>query len=377
MMEYRHAREAERSTYLPFADMVFSEPDDPMDFASLLPKVYGADRPTAHLQRIAIDEDLGIRGLVAMLPGQMHVQNTVLHTGFIGTVSVHPEARGEGHMKQLMHMVIDEMKESGVDIAFLSGQRQRYEYFGFVPGGVCCSFRINRNNIRHALSGVDASELRFSPLHAGSPAEQACIAFQQTLPCWFDRSDPNFTTVCRSFKGQPFVITQKESVVGWIICNEKGTVISEIVTQPPAQMDAVLKAWLNHRAIDEITLRLPESQWAHVTHLRTWAEETWLSHSVNTRIFHYAKVVKTLLKLKTSYQVLQDGRLSLSCEGEAFTITVKDNQVTVEAGAEDPIVLDELSANRLLTAPFPYDGKPQAPLGWFPLPIYVGQADEF
>ena len=63
--------------------------------------------------------------MVAMLPLRMHVLSDVLQLGFVGTVCVHPYARGEGHMKHLMADLLADAKRRGLDLLVLGGQRYR------------------------------------------------------------------------------------------------------------------------------------------------------------------------------------------------------------------------------------------------------------
>ena len=63
---YRNATEADRASYLDFANMVFSCAHVPHDFQALIPKVYGPDRKTAYMQHLALDEKGGVRGLVVL-----------------------------------------------------------------------------------------------------------------------------------------------------------------------------------------------------------------------------------------------------------------------------------------------------------------------
>ena len=94
MTVYRKAKPEEREAYIRFANMVFNDAGDPVKFETDIPKVYGPRVDCSHLQNIAVDDEKGIRGLVAVLPGQMYAGGESLKTGFVGTVSVHPEARG-------------------------------------------------------------------------------------------------------------------------------------------------------------------------------------------------------------------------------------------------------------------------------------------
>ena len=58
-----------------------------------------------------------------------------LRVGCVGTVSVHLYSRGEGHMKILMAMMMDDARAKGCDLLMLGGARKRYNYFGFEQAG--------------------------------------------------------------------------------------------------------------------------------------------------------------------------------------------------------------------------------------------------
>lgn len=98
---------------------------------------------------------------IALLPQALYVGTLELRAKFLGGVAVHPRARGEGHMKVLMTSWLDEMRGTS-DISILSGQRQRYEYFGYTAGGIKCEYTITRANVRHAMENIDS---RGSPSH--------------------------------------------------------------------------------------------------------------------------------------------------------------------------------------------------------------------
>ena len=55
-------------------------------------------------------------------------------------------------MIKLMDMANGNMRGNGTDIAFLNGNRQRYEHYGFVPAGVTYTFNIYGGNWAHAKS---------------------------------------------------------------------------------------------------------------------------------------------------------------------------------------------------------------------------------
>ena len=165
MTTYRKARPEDRAQYLDFINMVFSMAHRPHDFSKLLPKVYGPGRPTDTLQNIAVADAGRVRGPVAVLPGALRGGDKALCTGYVGSVSAHPFARGEGHMKALMKMAIEGAAADGADLMMLGGQRQRYEYFGFTPGGVEIRYTVDQANLRHALRGVETANPDLDPLN--------------------------------------------------------------------------------------------------------------------------------------------------------------------------------------------------------------------
>ena len=101
MVTYRRATASDRAKILDFINMVFSMTVRPHDFSTLIPKVYGPGRGLAEIHCIALDDNDAVRGVVAALPQEIHILDQTLRTAFVGSVSVHPYARGEGHMKAL------------------------------------------------------------------------------------------------------------------------------------------------------------------------------------------------------------------------------------------------------------------------------------
>ena len=62
----------------------------------------------------------------------------------------------------LMNLALDEMQGNAA-LSVLSGQRQRYEYFGYTSGGIQWIFTVNQSNIRHAFKKVNCDEISFVP----------------------------------------------------------------------------------------------------------------------------------------------------------------------------------------------------------------------
>ena len=132
---FRKAHPEEHDACIDLVNYVFNHDHCPHDFEKMIPRVYGPGKNAAELHRVAVDGTGRLWAAIACLPESLTVCGHELRAGFIGSVSVHPRARGEGFMKRLMADWDEELRES-CDLAVLSGQRQRYEYFGYTSGGL-------------------------------------------------------------------------------------------------------------------------------------------------------------------------------------------------------------------------------------------------
>lgn len=377
MVTYRKARPEEREAYIRFSDMVFTDDGTPISFEASIPKVYGAHIDSSNMHYLAVDDEKGIRGVVAVMPNLLHVGEETLKISYVGSVSVHPQARGEGHMKRLMQMAIADMKADGVDITLLGGQRQRYEYFGFSKGGVGYSVTVGKPNVRHALKHVDASRVTFVQMNHESPWVDAAHALYEKQSIRFHRNRPEFVDICCNYLHQLWVILDDGSFAGYMICNESKDSIVELHVGSADMLDKALKAWTMQQGLDRIHLSFPVWQTDMLKRLGSYAERTSYDMRVQSSIYNPRRVLKVLLTAKTRFARLENAAMTFNIEGDCFTVTVEDGAVRVTDGGEDPVCLNVLQATQLFAYPFDYQGKPETPNGWFPLPLYEVAPDGF
>ncbi len=155
MTIYRQARPEERNEYVDLANHTFG-----FDIEELLPKVYYKGDHSDRITKVAETESGKLVAENAVLPQTVHASGKTLLANFLGIMVVDPKYRGEGHMKELMKLQLEEMSGQ-YHISILGGQRQRYEYFGYTSGGVQYRYHINISNIRHALKDTDSNEILF------------------------------------------------------------------------------------------------------------------------------------------------------------------------------------------------------------------------
>ena len=374
MIEYRKARPDEREACLDLANYVFNYTYGNHDFETQTPKVYKDTVDSSSIHRVAVDEQGRVRALIALMPNEAFVCGHKLRTGYIGTVCVHPKSRGEGHMKRIMADWREEM-DGACDMAILTGQRQRYEYFGFVPGGTCAKFKVTPTNIRHALKSLDASRISFVPLFETQGASEYALLLNAARPAYADRGTRPLEDILVTFNQKPLAVLDGGRRVGYLIVGERNADISEIALEQPEELAKVVKAYMAHTGSEQIAITVPEYDLLANKCLGDFAESECLAPSAMYNIINYANVLRAYLTLKVQTMWLESAVFSAVIDGQPVTAAVDKSGVTVEETARaDAVILDKRQADRLLLT---RHGDIPSPRGWFPLPIFWYMPDTF
>ena len=379
MITYRKARPEDRAKYIDFINMVFSMTWIPHNFKTLLPKVYGDGRETDDMQNIAVDENGNVRALIAVLPGTMRALGQTLRTGYVGSVSVHPFARSEGHMKALMKMAIEGAQAEGIDLMLLGGQRQRYEYFGFTPGGVSVRYEVGQSNVRHALRDVDASGYAFVPMETADTAlVDAAHALHEAQPVHMDRPRADFVCILQSYGLTPFVILKNGAFAGYLVASGGLDEFAELKLTRPEAYAAVIKAWMAEKGVKPLKLVAAGYDVPLNRALSAFAEDASIEGGQQLRVLNWPNVLRALLPLSGGVNPLSGGALSMWIDGQPLTVTVRGGAVAVteSAPADAPRWTGKEAQWRLFAPLAAYEGQ-IAPVDWLPLRLYIDTPDHF
>lgn len=372
MMEYRKARPEELGKVIDFINLVFSMAHEPHDFKELLPKAYGDDACFLPEHYIAIENGY-IEGVVGLLEGELTVMGEKIKTGVIGSVSAHKYAKGKGHMKACMAMALEDAKKKGIELMWLGGKRQRYEYFGFAQGGIGLHFDLDADNFRHGMPDVDETPFTFAEI---SPFTAQAHALHEKQPVFAGRAEKDFELICRSWDNKAMAVLKNGEFAGYLVGN-----ISELVLADEDDCAGVIKAW--HIAHDKKRVGISAPVW-NKKRARLLSKVAGSCESGTIEMFRlndFEKNIRLWLGLKASYARLMDGRFVLETEGEKIAIEVKDNAVSVQKTDEAPDAsLSRLEAQDLLLANMRWidtDSMPACVENWFPLPISAYSADGY
>ena len=352
-----------------------------IDFISLLPKLYKNHKEVAQHHHL-IKEGHRIKAMVGSFPLGFRVCNDYLKIRGIGTVSVHKYSRGSGYMKLLMDTAIIEMKEEGCDLAILSGQRQRYEYWGFTPCGINIIFNFNSSNIKHTkIHTEDIYEFTEYDEKASCDLEKI-IDLHESQIAHGIRATEAFLEICKSWNNNLIFIYKNQEFSGYICSSTNSESISEIMLLDPSEIDTVLTSYMKYFNLKNASVAIYMHRTEEFIKLSRLCEHYMIKNSANMYIINYINVIKSFMNLKNTFSPLCEGVLILNVlETGTFSIEVKNGVVTVlETDLPHHISLSPLDATALLFSHGSFINSTYTitnPLvkSWFPLPLFYPEID--
>lgn len=364
---------AEREDIIDFINYVFSQAHRPHDFKTLVPKSYADDAIDLGATHFLAKKDGKIKAVIADRIIDVSLGDRKLKYGLIGNVSVHPYSRGEGYMKQLMHMAVEDAKAKGVDILALGGQRQRYAYFGFENAGVNLQFTVSKENIRHCFAALDVTDIAFVDFEDASDAElQEALALYETRPFHSVRPWAEYRNIMRTWTRKSLLILRGGAMIGY---SSSG----EIVLKDEKDLSYVLKALFAAEEIKEITLTASPWEQERAAFLERICESSTISQVEQIRVLNWEKVLQTLLSFKAEYIPLEDGVAELTVDGDTFRIIVTGGVPTVKkvAATENAVLM---TGNEAIMKLFGLNSMliPEKKWkNWLPLPFAIDGPDTY
>jgi predicted N-acetyltransferase YhbS len=347
-IQYGKASGEDYDEIIDLGNYVFSAARTPHDFPLLLPKLYKREyfmEGNHYLAR----EDGRIKAIVGTYPLTMHILGESLPGRGLGMVSVHPYARSRGYMRGLMETALEDMRREGVAFSCLGGQRQRYEYFGYVPTGVKVDFLCRRANVRHVLGKAPAfkpegGELSLRELGAGDrELLDRIFALHQAKAARIERPREKFFDILSSWNFRVYAALAKGEFLGYLIADPSGEEIHELNLSDPSQAAArlpeLIGAFLNLRGKngdrDQVKVTVQPQEREKLDAFSRFAEDYAIAAAYSFRIFDYSRLLPPLLRLKARNETLPQGSVVLRIAGkESFRLSVEGGGASVSGLGE-------------------------------------------
>lgn len=347
MAEIITANTTDKENIIDFINYVFSVAYTAHDFKKKVPKVYSENARDDAANHYVIKENGKIKALVSERRIDVKVIDSTLKYGLIGNVAVHPYSRNQGFMTELMNSAIEKAKNSGADIMVLTGNRQRYGYFGFNAAGHLISYSINKNNIKHCLSNIDCSDISFLPIQNASETEKTTIRkLYERYPIHAIRPEDEYLNIMSSWEEETLLVFKGTKLLGYIYGP-----LREVVLEDEELLYPVIKAYFERSDKEKLDFNVKPFEKRRIELLNRICESKSITSVALIKVLNWENVLSAFLKLKSSFTHLSDTEKTIKIDDEVIKITVKSGVADVKkADPKDTpsLFLDQMSAIDLL-----------------------------
>lgn len=395
---------------LDFANMVFSmSSSDSVDFAALLPKAYAAERSNILFHHLVM-ENRKIRALIDLYPFTMKLASYgSIKAAYIGTVSVHPNTRHKGYMTELMARAEETAVAQGCDLMILDGNRHRYQHFGFERAGMNCQFYMEKRNVAHCCACIydkaymQAPIYSFEELDSDNPEMKKYI---EELFALYQRRNVTARTIedfflcLQSYHAVTYAVFKENMLAGYINLSADEQEVYEFELIETAELPRVIFDLMEGLECTAFRVFVGIDETDKIANLEKMCGNCMLGMTHQIKILNYENVLEFLFRWKQTYSVLAEADYVVGIQKKKqpgaeqnsknntvnYSIKVTGQEVCVEKTArEADAVFDALEFVRVLTTSFGIleqqkgqMGKlKNAPIGWFPLPFDLPNADTF
>ena len=349
---------------------VFHKPEG-NTFDLFLPVMW--ERDDEHMSKhLAIREDGRIAAVVGIYPLPAKVCGEEIVFSTIGNVATLPEYEGRGMMRALMARSIEEAKKTGIDIARLAGARQRYNRYGFEHAGAHYLFKLVPKNLIDYYGGkIIDSEFVYegSSLSGGIDFEKKLTFKQVTLeaaelldrvmeleknsPLYAERGDRvQFFKTLSAYKHKIWGATNAEGqLVGYMCVTPDNAYIYEHRAVNADTEYQMLLEWLLWGGAKELNIHIAPWECELQRRLGRICEKWSLYNTSMFHVFNWSKVLNSLLKIKSNYTNIPDGRFVLKIEGYGTVEFFGDS--CVDTDKKPQMTLNQLEATRFLLGNMP------------------------
>lgn len=377
MITYCKGQPGELPEIRDFINMVFSMNVKPHDFQALLPKLYETGKETEAFHYLA-KEDGEIRAVVCVLPITLEHQNHTITCGTVGSVSAHPYSRGKGYMKKLMAMALDDMKKNRLTMSVLAGNRHRYQYYGYEPGGQLLKYRLTSDALRHGSVHYPSYPVILTP--AAPDKNRLLWEKHQAQLVHACRQAEDFLTISKSWNCTVYTISHGEEIIGYI-CASAGHIL-ELVLDDEQYLYSAISAYMELADSRNTELSVAPYQTERISMMFHMYERWSVLQDDNYRIFNYKDALLFFLNVKASTEQLSPGSLVIKPGGLTnLLINVSGQNITVEeTDAPEDLALNHHEMVDLLFSSNIYYMGSQYPalstVNWFPLPLSISHIDK-
>lgn len=314
------------------------------DFPTLLPKIY-SDNTYLGDHYLAHDDKGRLLGVTAAIPSRFIIGDNGLVSRGIGMVGVKRSARGQGVMNAMLTRAVQDAHSDNVDFLYLSGNRKRYERYGFVPCNYLVSFTVIKENIKHTVCNID---LKFEKYDKKLHINDITRIYDKRY-ARYERRDMDKTLI--SWKNKRILVAKlNDAVVGY--CIVKNFTVNEFALDGISVSDFFVNLFNKHCKLPFLYVHTYDVE--YVKSLARLAQNVKSVDDCSICILNYWNVIQKLL---TAYPTGHNYEFVLEIENNGKKLIKENNGATVVVDtdrAPDRYLLADEATMALFSPPISY-----------------------
>ncbi|NES15771.1 MULTISPECIES: enhanced intracellular survival protein Eis [Micromonospora] len=264
MLIRRLAAEERLTTTFPLQAYAFEAspmaPSRVDEFREYLP--YNAGNRT-----LVAEEDGGVTAAASAIPMRQNLRGSVLPMAGVAGVATHPLARRRGHVRNLLHRLLDEMRDEGHALTALYPFRASfYERFGYVGLPRRRTATFSPADLAPLLRADLPGEVTWQRIGAGYPTwcgyTERCLRERHGFAIF-----PDFRAVAQRDRDDRWLLTavRDGATVGAVtyrIDDHGGTLLADdLLAEDPYARASLLQFFARHvDQVDRISVQLPADE---------------------------------------------------------------------------------------------------------------------
>lgn len=375
MKEFFVAKKSDFKEVTEFINMVFDE-----NFPEFMEKVY-TEENFARAEHLCIRDNGKIAACVALYPQKIQYDGGTAECIWIGSVSVSPDKRGLGYMKELMAEADKIISERKLPFAYLSGRRNRYGFYGYEITGIRNIFRFEEENIRLTIGFEACSNYEFTPLYEENKEELENVLRLYAKRKVRVRAAEDMVTAMKTWGFRPYTVKKSNEFQGYILIKDGH--IAELELANYSSLLNVCGAVLLCFGLESVTIEAREWEREKCRELAAVCERYSTETLGNMKIYDYAAAYAFFIGLERRVRKLKYGRLTIHVSMEC-TFYIEIDKEGIKTGNADHEEADLfVTSGQLIRLTFTKgngfitDFDNELVKNWFPLSYTPERVDEF
>jgi len=275
-------------------------------FEKYMAKIY--DNNSSKKNHIIIRKNSKIIGCALINPNNIYLGEYSLDILEVGSICVKKEYRNKGYLKILMGAIKKEEKK--YDLSVLSGDINRYSYYGYYPN-ILNLYKINskrHDNITFKSINDDYIMDSLTLYNKGIHSNRTAYNFKDILTQW---------------KCESYYIFKNNNYIGYLIYNTKRDYINELKT---IDLIDVVENFGIFKNRDYINLSVLNNDYDTMNDLK----DLEIAKMYNRQLYsinNIKKVISICLNHKLKHKKLVKGSISIKVDDEIIRIIVDDKAI--------------------------------------------------